>query len=332
MAHSVYKISSLYNVSNATQRQWIVVGVYEDGDLVSQENSIFIKGLPSKLQFAGYTERLRVVTVEEKPFVIVDVIDESATEHSCQNGLICLKASSSDKKHIKRLFRQFHSNKTSVQRYCCFGISVTILKQLSNDLNLQFDLYIAADGKYGVLQNDGNWNGVVQDIVSGAADIAIGALSVNGSRLRVMDFSVPFSYSGLNLILGQLERMTMYTAFLRPLHWSMWVGIFVALNAVALATTFYEWQSPYGLTPRGRNRRKVFGFPSALTMTWSVLFSHTVTTKSPKCWSSRWLINVWALFSIVFIASYTANLAAFMVGDHSYDHLSGIEDRRVILY
>ena len=46
------------------------------------------------------------------------------------------------------------------------------------------------------------------------------------------------------------------------------------------------------LTPRGRRREKVFSLASALTLSWSVIFSHTFKTKSPKCWSNRFLGNV----------------------------------------
>ncbi|CAF1549303.1 unnamed protein product, partial [Didymodactylos carnosus] len=67
------------------------------------------------------------------------------------------------------------------------------------------------------------------------------------------------------------------------------------------------------LTPKGRRRQKVFSLASALTLSWSIIFSHTFKTKSPKCWSNRFLGNVWGGFGIVFIAIYTAKLAAFMV-------------------
>lgn len=64
-----------------------------------------------------------------------------------------------------------------------------------------------------------------------------------------------------------------------PLHWSMWVGIFVTLHLTALFLTLYEWNSPFGMTPHGRNRLRVFSYSSALNLCYAILFGRTVATK-----------------------------------------------------
>lgn len=118
-------------------------------------------------------------------------------------------------------------------------------------------------------------------------------------------------------------------AFMWPLHWSMWLGIFVSLHVTAVFLTLYEWHSPFGMTPRGRNRNRVFSFSSALNVCYAILFGRTVAIKPPKCWTGRLLMNLWAIFCLFCLSTYTANLAAVMVGEKTYEQLSGIHDPKV---
>ncbi|KFW84586.1 Glutamate receptor ionotropic, NMDA 3B, partial [Manacus vitellinus] len=155
------------------------------------------------------------------------------------------------------------------------------------------------------------------------------SFSINSARSKVIDFTSPFFSTSLGILVRTKDTASPIGAFMWPLHWTMWVGVFVALHMTALFLTLYEWKSPYGMTPHGRNRMKIFSYSSALNLCYAILFGRTVSSKTPKCCTGRFLMNLWAIFCLLVLSSYTANLAAVMVGDKTFEELSGIHDPKL---
>ncbi|XP_034240253.1 uncharacterized protein LOC117644748 [Thrips palmi] len=175
------------------------------------------------------------------------------------------------------------------------------------------------------------WNGIVGDLTSGAAHMSFAALSVSSSRSEVMDFSVPFFYSGVSFLAAPTQKSEIpLHAFLLPFSPELWIAIFLSLNLTAIAVAVYEWLSPFGLNPWGRQRSKNFSIASALWVMWGLLCGHLVAFKAPKSWPNKFLINVWGGFSVLFVASYTANIAALIAGLFFHNAVSNYHDRSLL--
>ncbi|XP_034872075.1 glutamate receptor ionotropic, NMDA 3A [Mirounga leonina] len=276
---------------------------------------------PSKLH-------LRVVTLIEHPFVFTREVDD---EGFCPAGQLCLNPMTNDSSMLDSLFNSLHSSNDTVPikfKKCCYGYCIDLLEKLAEDMNFDFDLYIVGDGKYGAWKN-GHWTGLVGDLLSGSAHLAVTSFSINTARSQVIDFTSPFFSTSLGILVRTRDTAAPIGAFMWPLHWTMWLGIFVALHITAIFLTLYEWKSPFGMTPKGRNRSKVFSFSSALNVCYALLFGRTAAIKPPKCWTGRFLMNLWAIFCMFCLSTYTANLAAVMVGEKIYEELSGIHDPKL---
>ena len=59
------------------------------------------------------------------------------------------------------------------------------------------------------------------------------------------------------------------------------------------------------------------------------VFPPSFLTGAPRSFSARILGMVWAGFAMIIVASYTANLAAFLVLDRPEERITGINDPRV---
>lgn len=334
------------------QPAWVTVGRWEGGRLQLEDREVWqgpsgptLQSSGGGLSGGGHSQhqrqprwrpgqpvaggRLRVVTLVEHPFVFTRDVDQ---EGGCPAGLLCLDAAAAANSSmpLDHLFSRTSREDASPLpgARCCYGYCMDLLEKLARDLGFTFDLYIVADGRYGA-RSGGLWTGLVGELLAGAADLAVASFSINSARSRVVDFTSPFFSTSLGVLVRSKDTAAPIGAFMWPLHWSMWAGIFVSLHLTALFLTLYEWKSPYGMTPHGRNRNRIFSYSSALNLCYAILFGRTVSSKTPKCWTGRFLMNLWAIFCLLVLSSYTANLAAVMVGEKTFEDVSGIHDAKV---
>ncbi|XP_004595965.2 glutamate receptor ionotropic, NMDA 3B [Ochotona princeps] len=308
---------------------WTTVGSWQEGRLQLEPGAVTARAAarrPPPPPGAQAQPKLRVVTLVEHPFVFAREPDEDG---QCPAGQLCLDPGTSDSAALDALFAALaNGSAPRTLHKCCYGYCIDLLERLAEDAPFAFELYIVGDGKYGALR-DGRWTGLVGDLLAGRAHMAVTSFSINSARSQVVDFTSPFFSTSLGILVRARDTASPIGAFMWPLHWSMWVGVFAALHLTALFLTLYEWRSPYGLTPRGRNRDTVFSYSSALNLCYAILFGRTVSSKTPKCPTGRFVMNLWAIFCLLVLSSYTANLAAVMVGDKSFEELSGIHDPKL---
>ncbi|XP_076335681.1 glutamate receptor ionotropic, NMDA 3A-like [Tachypleus tridentatus] len=259
-------------------------------------------------------QRFRVATNYNPPFVQQST---RVSNGSCLMGIPCLQVLTNRKDELVTIFSDYARGKSEGSTYnvtCCSGITMDLLMDLSRDLNFAYDIYLVADGMFGTSRGGKSWNGLTADLISGATHLVFSSYSITSSRYEVVDFSVPYFHSGVSCLAASKLHSVPLSAFLVPFSVQLWVAIFASLNVAALAAAIYEWISPFGLNPWGRQRTKNFSLASALWVMWSLLFSHLVAFKAPKSWPNKVLINLWGCFSVIFLASYTANIAALFAG------------------
>ncbi|XP_005747126.1 glutamate receptor, ionotropic, N-methyl D-aspartate 2B, b isoform X2 [Pundamilia nyererei] len=301
-------------------RQWDRVGKWERGSLTMRYHV-----WPRFELYSGAEERkdhLSIVTLEEAPFVIVEDVDPLSGT--------CMRNTVPCRKQLK-LSNQTGDSGIYIKR-CCKGFCIDILKKIAKTVKFTYDLYLVTNGKHGKKVN-GTWNGMVGEVVDKNAHMAVGSLTINEERSEVIDFSVPFIETGISVMVSRSNGTVSPSAFLEPFSADVWVMMFVMLLIVSAVAVFvFEYFSPVGYNRCLADGREPggpsFTIGKAIWLLWGLVFNNSVPVQNPKGTTSKIMVSVWAFFAVIFLASYTANLAAFMIQEEYVDQVSGLSDKK----
>lgn len=271
---------------------------------------------------------LKVLTIEEKPFVYVRRLSDE--EVGCDEDEIPCP--------------YYNTTDGTEDDYCCRGYCIDLLTALSRRINFTYDLALSPDGQFGhyILKNQttgtGNmamkkeWTGLIGEVVNERADMIVAPLTINPERAEFIEFSKPFKYQGITILEKKPSRSSTLVSFLQPFSNTLWILVMVSVHVVALVLYLLDRFSPFGrfkLTSNDNTEEDALNLSSAIWFAWGVLLNSGIGEGTPRSFSARVLGMVWAGFAMIIVASYTANLAAFLVLERPKTKLSGINDARL---
>ncbi|XP_050678788.1 ionotropic receptor 25a isoform X1 [Leptidea sinapis] len=240
-----------------------------------------------------YTAQLvyRIVTVEQKPFVIKD--DDAPK---------------------------------GFKGYC-----IDLIEEIRQIVKFDYEITLAPDGNYGTMDDNGNWNGIIKELVEKRADIGLASLSVMAERENVVDFTVPYyDLVGITILMKQPRTPTSLFKFLTVLENDVWFSILAAYFFTSFLMWVFDKWSPYSYQ---NNREKYLDDEEKREFTlkeclWFCMTSLTPQGggEAPKNLSGRLLAATWWLFGFIIIASYTANLAAFLTVSRLDTPIESLDD------
>ncbi|KAL4624851.1 glutamate receptor ionotropic, NMDA 2D-like [Arapaima gigas] len=306
-------------ISYSPGKGWEEVGSWENGILRLRYPAWSRYG--SFLQPPDNAQHLQVVTLEERPFVIVEPADPASG--TCIRDSVPCRIPVNTSVAVEGAVPM---------KQCCKGFCIDVLKRLAKIVGFTYDLYLVTNGKHGK-KIDGEWNGMVGEVVYKRADMAIGSLTINEERSEVVDFSVPFVETGISVMVSRSNGTVSPSAFLEPYSPAVWVMMFVmCLTVVAVTVFIFEFFSPMGYNRSLQSGKKAggskFTIGKSIWLLWALVFNNSVPVENPRGTTSKIMVLVWAFFAVIFLASYTANLAAFMIQEEYIDTVSGLSDKK----
>lgn len=203
------------------------------------------------------------------------------------------------------------------------GYAVDLIHELSRIVGFKYRFKEVDDGKYGVKDKHPNgteyWNGMIGEIISGKADLAIVDLTITSSREEAVDFTLPFMNTGISILFKKpTNKVTTLFSFLSPFSLDVWVYVLCAYSGVSIILFIvgrispYEWTNPFPC--RQEDSAVLQNSFSLLNSFWFTIGSlmQQGSDLAPKSMSTRAMAGIWYFFTLIMISSYTANLAAFL--------------------
>ncbi|XP_022647088.1 glutamate receptor ionotropic, kainate 2-like isoform X2 [Varroa destructor] len=223
------------------------------------------------------------------------------------------------------MWRQQQNSAKSERNGDLEGFCIDLLNELSRMLQLKFDIRLVNDSQHGSRDRQGNWNGLIKDILDMEADVALADLTVNVERARVVSFTTPFLPSQLELLYRPPstagDLVSLVKELFSPLSQEVWLSgvacVFMATFAMSYASKF---------SPRDRVRRSSskqaniqtwtkprFSFGDIFHLVACCALRQPPISKRPRGVATRFLTSVLCFTSFVFWSVYTARLTAQFV-------------------
>ncbi|XP_045456994.1 glutamate receptor ionotropic, kainate 2 [Melitaea cinxia] len=200
------------------------------------------------------------------------------------------------------------------------GFCIDLLARVAARAGFQYRLRLVPDNMYGAWDPEtGQWNGIVKELMERNADIAVASMTINYAREAVIDFTKPFMNLGIGILFKvPSSQPTRLFSFLNPLAIEIWLYVLAAYILVSF-TLFvmarfspYEWSSSTHVC--GHETKLLTNQFSVCNSFWFITgtFLRQGSGLNPKATSTRIVGGIWWFFTLIILSSYTANLAAFL--------------------
>ncbi|XP_078690675.1 glutamate receptor ionotropic, kainate 3-like [Branchiostoma floridae x Branchiostoma belcheri] len=296
------RLDAEYNIVNLKSDGWHEVGNWNLSTGLNIHSDADIRFAGGATEVAPYVsdlknKTLRVVTIAADGFVMISDTDEKG------------------------------KNVTGNDRFT--GFCMDYLAWLSTELGFKYEYYQVEDGYYGnYIAQKGRWNGMIGDVLSGKADIALAPISITSERQAAGDFTLPYYDNGITFAMKKPEPRGSNTwGFVSPFQAELWVTILLTALAVGI------FQGVANLATKDIDEESdATGNEDQETGFWEAVWQSFVALVQlgpeflPRSLSGRVSAFFWGIGILVAISTYTANLAAFLTVRSVDNSISSAED------
>ncbi|GFR17070.1 glutamate receptor ionotropic, delta-1 [Trichonephila clavata] len=177
------------------------------------------------------------------------------------------------------------------------GIEGRFMDLLSKILKFKYILMSPHDGEFGTLHGNESWSGLIGMVQRKEVDIALNLLSITEDRVKVVDFSEPYTLQDVTFIVSKPGPLPPTLALLYPFDEATWISIAIVLTVASLILIRF--------LKLNISHQKLF-----LELLGS-LVKQPLTVKS-RSTRSRLTFSFWWCFALLMSMSYSSALLSFI--------------------
>ncbi|OMO89096.1 Ionotropic glutamate receptor [Corchorus olitorius] len=161
--------------------------------------------------------------------------------------------------------------------------------------------FATPDGK-----SAGTYNDLIFQVYNGKYDLAVGDTTIVSNRSRFVDFTLPYTESGVSMIVPIRDKKRKNAwVFLRPLTWDLWVTsacFFVFIG-------FVVWVLEHRINEEFRGPPTYQAGTSFWFSFSTMVFAHREKVVSNL---ARFVVIIWCFVVLILTQSYTASLTSLL--------------------
>ncbi|CAH8576987.1 unnamed protein product [Schistosoma turkestanicum] len=193
------------------------------------------------------------------------------------------------------------------------GFAIDILNELAIHFNFSYRLFTPQNGTYGSLDDNGNWDGMMGELVSGRVDMIAAGLTFSPRRSNYVEFIGPIVEDTVGILVKPSITSDFFFQMFHLFQFNVWIAIIssvVILGATVWLFNRYSPLSGWNLQLPEANSNEVSLFYNL----WISLRCMLLQGQEGQlfCYSSRTICLMYWFMILVVHAIWQADLTAFL--------------------
>ncbi|XP_022900361.2 glutamate receptor ionotropic, kainate 2-like [Onthophagus taurus] len=202
------------------------------------------------------------------------------------------------------------------------GFAIDLIRELGKLEGFNYTFIIREDKANGVKDEHGKWSGMIGDLITEKADLAITDLTITSEREEAVDFTSPFMNLGISILYRKPSKAPPnFFSFAAPFAIEVWLTLAGAYFIVSISLFVMgrlcpsEWTNPYPCIDSPEFLINQFSLRNSFWFAIGSLLQQG-TEIAPIAYATRMVAGIWWFFTLIMVSSYTANLAAFLATEN----------------